>query len=158
DLQRHTHTLFVGEPTGARIDGYGEDVFLTLPNSKLTVEYSALYFPSADRRPWLAPHIAAELSSEDYRKNNDPAWNAILNYFPEKDLADKMMDVLAAGGFPLAVKEYRQYKANPAHKYADYERELNRVGYRLLGQKRFDQAIEIFKLNLQEHPTAATAF
>ena len=40
-----------------------------------------------DRRPWVAPQIAAPLTFKDYRTNIDPAMQAILKYVPQPPLA-----------------------------------------------------------------------
>jgi hypothetical protein len=88
DLECHTRTLFVGEPTGTSPNMYGETGTIVLPNSKLTVYVSELhwvYSDPRDRRPWIAPTIRAELSSADYRAKRDPAIEAILGYVPHPD-------------------------------------------------------------------------
>lgn len=82
-LEKNTNTLFAGEPTGARPNHYGETVNVALPNSGITLRVSTLWWQDTDAndtRAWTAPQIPAALSSEDYRTNNDPALNAILNY------------------------------------------------------------------------------
>jgi len=88
DLERHTRTLFVGEPTGTSPNMYGETGTITLPNSRLTIYVSELhwvYSDPRDRRPWIAPNICAELSSKDYSAKRDPAIDAILDYVPNSD-------------------------------------------------------------------------
>lgn len=83
DLESHTETLFVGEPTGSSPNHVGEDNQVVLPYSKLMVGISSRYFQrssSEDRRLWIAPHIAAEMTSQDYAQQVDPALEAILAY------------------------------------------------------------------------------
>lgn len=83
DLERHTRALFVGEPTGARPNHYGENVEVTLPHSGLRYTVSALwwqYSSPRDDRPWIAPDFPAPLWSADYAANRDPALEAILHY------------------------------------------------------------------------------
>lgn len=85
DLEKHTRALFVGEPTGARPNMYGDNVQIVLPNSGLVVNASSLhwvYSEPRDARPWIVPDIAAELSSADYRARRDPALEAILRHVP----------------------------------------------------------------------------
>jgi hypothetical protein len=85
DLERNTHTLFVGEPTGASPNHYGENGSVTLPNSGITFTLSLWYWQSStpnDQRPWIEPHIPVDLSSTDYRDNFDPALSAILSQEP----------------------------------------------------------------------------
>jgi hypothetical protein len=89
DLEKHTNTIFVGEPTGSRPNHYGDSRKLQLPNSGVTIRASTLYWqysdPRDDRKA-IEPHISAALSSEDYRENRDPALGAIL--MPPKSTSD----------------------------------------------------------------------
>jgi hypothetical protein len=83
DLERNTKTLFVGEPTGASPNHYGETFYVTLPHSAIRLTISILYWQSSmpnDKRPWIEPQIPAQMSSTDYRNNIDPVMNAILSY------------------------------------------------------------------------------
>jgi hypothetical protein len=83
DLERHTRTLFVGEPTGSSPNHYGENEHFSLPNSGLCGSVSALwwqYSEPADTRPWIRPELSAELSSSDYAENRDPALDAVGSY------------------------------------------------------------------------------
>ena len=87
DLERHTHTLFVGEPTAAGPNEIGESNPITLPYSQLTVSASCIYWQNSlpwDRRIWIAPDLIAEMTSEDYKSNVDPAMNAILSYLGKR--------------------------------------------------------------------------
>ena len=82
-LALHTHTLFVGEPTGSRPNFVGEENQFRLPYSGLIVSASNLYQQGSDpwdQRVWIAPDIGAELSANDMRMDNDPALAAILAY------------------------------------------------------------------------------
>ena len=85
DLEKHTKTLFVGEPTGASPNMYGDAEKIVLPNSGLEIWASALrwvYSEPRDNRPWIAPDIPAALASDDYRARRDPALEAILRHTP----------------------------------------------------------------------------
>jgi hypothetical protein len=85
DLEAHTRTLFVGEPTGSSPNHYGDAERHTLPNSGLDFWVSTLswqYSFPTDTRPWVAPDLPVELSSEDYRTRLDPCLEAILNVAP----------------------------------------------------------------------------
>ncbi len=86
DLERHTRALFVGEPTGARPNHYGENADIILPHSGLRCTASALwwqYSSPRDDRPWIAPDIPAPLWSADDAANRDPALEASLRYVPD---------------------------------------------------------------------------
>jgi hypothetical protein len=47
DLERNTKTLFVGEPTGASPNHYGENADVTLPHSRITLTVSKWYWQSS---------------------------------------------------------------------------------------------------------------
>jgi tetratricopeptide (TPR) repeat protein len=82
-LDRQTAALFAGEPTGSRPNFVGEGNIIVLPYSGLEVSASSRFWQdsvSEDMRLWIAPEFEAEMTSEDYRKNRDPAFAAILEY------------------------------------------------------------------------------
>lgn len=88
DIEYHTKAMFVGEPTGSKPNFIGETTMITLPWSGLHVSCSSLYWQRShafDYRTWIAPDLVAELSSEDYRTNRDPALEAIFEYIHEQE-------------------------------------------------------------------------
>lgn len=160
-LEKYTNTIFVGEPTGATPNFYGDATGIVMPNSGIVVGVSTLWWQDMDprdTRPWTGPHIAAELTSEDYRTGSDPAMKAILAYVPKKELAEMLMEALAADDVASAVKLYREFKADPTNAYVNTEGSINNLGYRLLGANRVEHAIEIFKLNVESYPQSANAY
>jgi len=82
-LDRHTHAVFVGEPTGSRPNFVGETVPFRLPYSGLEVNVSDLYWQTSwpiDRRAAIAPDIYAPPTFAAFRAHRDPAMDAILNH------------------------------------------------------------------------------
>lgn len=83
NLDRETETLFVGEPTGSSPNFIGETSVTHLPWSGLRLSVSTLYWQNSyaqDRRIWIAPDLAAQISSADVRAGRDPALAAIAAY------------------------------------------------------------------------------
>jgi hypothetical protein len=83
DLERNTKTLFVGEPTGASPNHYGETFHITLPHSAISLSIAILYWQSStpdDKRKWIEPQIPVQMSSKDYLNNLDPLIDAVLSY------------------------------------------------------------------------------
>jgi tetratricopeptide (TPR) repeat protein len=161
ELEKYTNTIFVGEPTGENVNFYGDPARIELPNSGLVVRASTLWWQNLDprdRRVWTGPQIAAELTSKDYFSNNDPAMNAILSYTPKKELTEQLMEALDANDTALAAKRFRAFLADPANAYTNVEGVMNSFGYRLMGMKRLDQAIEIFKLNTEAYPRSSNVW
>ena len=160
ELEHYTDAVFVGEPSGGKVNSYGDSRKIMLPNSGITVRVSTLWWQEdpRDTRQWKAPDIAAELTSQDYRENRDPALRAVLAYRPEPSLVERMADALATGGVSAALSRYQEYRKDPRHAYVETENEVNNFGYRLLEQRRYDQAIPILELNASEHPRSANVF
>ncbi|MGE0130128.1 MAG: peptidase S41 [Blastocatellales bacterium] len=80
-LKRDTKAILVGEPTGQRPNAYGEVKTMTLPHSKLLVQYSTKYFKTVDGDPpALAPDILVGRSSWNYASGRDPVLERALNY------------------------------------------------------------------------------
>ena len=159
-LEIYTDVLFVGEPSGSKGNHYGDSRRITLPNSQLTVRVSVYYWQEWepwDARPWTAPHVTAELSSEDYRAGNDPVLQAVLAYVPRKPLAQVLDEALTEGGAELALKRFREFKADPSNKFAEAEEPLLVAGYRMLNEKKAEQALPLFKLAAEENPRSSRA-
>jgi hypothetical protein len=81
DLEKHTSAIFVGEPTGARPNHYGDSRKIRLPNSGLTLRVSTLYWQYAgpkDERSSLPPHIPVRFVVDDLRTGRDPAFERIV--------------------------------------------------------------------------------
>ncbi|HYO91471.1 MAG TPA: tetratricopeptide repeat protein, partial [Pyrinomonadaceae bacterium] len=161
ELEKYTNTIFVGEPTAENVNFYGDAARIQLPNSGLVVRASTLWWQNMDprdKRQWTGPQVAAELTSEDYRTNNDPALKAIFAYRDRRELADLLMEALSANDLALAAKWFREYRADPANAYLNIEGSMNSFGYRLMGMNRLTQAIEIFKLNVEAYPQSANVY
>jgi hypothetical protein len=83
ELDIYTEMLFVGEPSGSKGNTYGDSRRITLPNSGITVRASIYYWQywhPMDKRVATLPDVAAPLSFADYRKNIDPALEAIRTH------------------------------------------------------------------------------
>ena len=172
DLDRHTHAIFIGEPTGGKPNHFGGAVrsgdgmeSFMLPHSRLVVEYSNVWMQRGqadDFRPWKAPHRAAELTSVDYRANNDPAMKLSLNYTPQEEVSDRMLEILQANepakGMDAALKLYREEKSDPASAFADLSSDLDLVGRRLMSANRLNDALRIFTINVEDHPRSDLAY
>lgn len=79
-LEKLTNATFVGEPTGSRPQFVGESTYVLLPYSKLRIHCSSRYWQvldSTDRRTWVQPQIAAEMTFADFAANRDPSMEAI---------------------------------------------------------------------------------
>ena len=161
DLERYTDAIFVGEPTGGKVNSFGDSKKITLPHSGLTVRVSTLWWQGdeRDRRPWTAPQVAADLTLAGYRANVDPALEAALHYLPKESLADSLREAADAGDFALAARRYDEWRRDSVHRWADdAETQVNRLGYDLLAAKRADAAVGILRLNAEAFPQSPNAW
>lgn len=79
-LERYTNVTFVGEPTGSKGNAYGDSRRIILPNSGVAVRASIYYWQEwhpLDNRDATSPQVPAPLTIDAYRKNLDPALEAI---------------------------------------------------------------------------------
>lgn len=65
---------------------------------------------------------------------------------------DQLLDVFREKSVSAAISQYRQIKK--ANKQVNFEGILNSIGYGFASQNRLDDAIAIFKLNVEEYPGA----
>jgi hypothetical protein len=82
-LERYTHALFVGAPTGASPNHFGDTRVVELPDSRIRVEISELYWQNSDprdARPWITPDLVADPSASALIAGRDPVLDAILQF------------------------------------------------------------------------------
>jgi len=77
---------------------------------------------------------------------------------PKKSIAETLARTILEKDVATAIKQYRDLKAAQPDAYDFNERELNMLGYRLLGMKKVKEAIEIFKLNVEAYPQSSNVF
>jgi hypothetical protein len=161
EINKFTNAIFVGEPTGAAPNLYGENTYdLTLPNSALWISYSSAYFQSAGpfvRDKWIAPRLSIKMNSDDYFTLKDPMLDAIWKY---KDIPvwNNIFDAAMTGDTSKAKAIYRSFKADPVNEYVDTEADTRRLGNRLLAAGKIDEGEMIFKLNIAAYPERATPY
>jgi hypothetical protein len=160
-MKLNTQTLFVGEPTGARPNSYGDNAPLILPNSRIAVRLSTLWWQDMDPRDvrlYQAPDLAADLTIADYRAGRDPALEVIKNYDPRQSPLQAIRSAVSRRDWAAARTAVFADKANPLYRYASFESLLNTLGYELLEKKSFDDAIEVFKLTVEAYPGSSNAY
>jgi hypothetical protein len=102
-IENNTSALFVGEPTGASPNCFGDAEEIVLPKSGIKVQCSALYWQNSDprdKRPWITPDIVAEEMWEDFFYGADPAlqvvrmvdYNRLKRLFPDSGLGPATED------------------------------------------------------------------
>lgn len=71
---------------------------------------------------------------------------------PKGSVAEVMLTEINKSNVRVALERYHELKKSKPDDYDFSERELNALGYLLLGQKRYADAIEIFKKNASVFP------
>ena len=161
DLEKYTNAIFVGEPTGASPNHFGDARPITLPNSGIRLQASTLWWQDKDPRDdriWKAPDIAADLKFEYFQDGRDPAMEAILEYKGGPTLQDIVNEARATGDLDRFIIRFNEFRKDPRNKYADTMGTLNRVGHFLLNNDRADDAMKVFLLNAEHHPSEAIVY
>ncbi|WP_430883262.1 hypothetical protein [Fusibacter sp. JL216-2] len=79
--KRWTSATILGQETGGMPNSYGNGRMIQLENSGLILTCSTMYFefyPGHDNNT-LAPDVQIEYSLEDYKNNNDPVYNYVVD-------------------------------------------------------------------------------
>lgn len=81
-----------------------------------------------------------------------------LKYESYKSAARMLFKDLVAKGAEGPLNEYRQWRKGRAADEVIDEGQMNRIGYDLLAMKRVKDAIEVFKLNVEDHPQSSNTY
>ncbi|MEM9687569.1 MAG: hypothetical protein AAF934_11710, partial [Bacteroidota bacterium] len=164
ELDTYTNAIFVGEPTAENINFYGDNHRIALPKSKIPVFLSFAWWqdkPQWENGPWTAPHVAVDMSFEDYRTNKDPVLETALNFSDTDFILDPMQhltELFMAGKLDAVKAEAKRMVAASKYRFFDFERQLNRAGYNLMGGNQMDGALFVFQLNTELFPNSANAW
>jgi hypothetical protein len=85
-MDAQTRAIFAGEPSSSRPNFVGEESQVVLPWSGAMGSISDQYHETipGDRREWIKPEIAYQLSSVDYFANRDPLLQKVLTAISTK--------------------------------------------------------------------------
>lgn len=164
ELSKYTEVTFVGEPTAENINFYGDTRTETLPNSQLSLQLSWMWWQNLDprdKRPWMPPHLAANMSFEDYRNGKDPALDVIAAYGSDApDTETQLCNLVTQNKYDEAVMTGKKYLNNPVYSYSkdDLEAKINAYGYQLIAAGTLETANKVFKLNVDLFPESANVY
>lgn len=86
-VERYTHAIFAGEPTGSSPNFIGESINVNLRYTKIQGSISDLYWQNSvamDHRVWISPEIYVPPTFAAYASNRDPVMEAVMAYQPKK--------------------------------------------------------------------------
>jgi tetratricopeptide (TPR) repeat protein len=164
ELDNYTNAVFVGEPTAENINFYGDNRREVLPNSQIPVFLSFAWWqdkPQWENDDWLAPHLAVDMSFEEYRTNQDPVLQVALDFNSENFVLDPMAyftGLYMAGKMEQLEKEAVRMVNDPMYSFFNFESEFNNVGYNLLGRNQTEPAIYVFTVNTKLFPDSANTW
>lgn len=163
ELDNYTNTIFVGEPSAENINFYGDNRRVELPNSKLPVFLSFAWWqdkPQWENEDWTAPHLAVDMSFEEYRSNQDPVLEAALNFSDTNFILDPMghlTSLFMNGEYGLVQSEAERMVRDPKYRFFDFQAQFDRVGHRMLGQN-IEGATFVFEMNAKLFPKSANVW
>ena len=161
DLERLCDCIFVGEPTVGSPSSYGDAKETTLPNSRLIVRLSTVYWrdwTGDESRPWIAPDISTQISSGDYFAGNDPSLRAILHFPTGTSFGDVLLNVVQAGGGPESIlRFYYRQKTDPRYARQSTQAALQSLGAYCVSHKKYGEALLSFQLNARDYPDSVPA-
>ena len=163
DIGTYTEAIFVGEPTAENVNFYGDNRAVTLPNSNITAYLSFAWWQ--DKAPWANsdatfPHIAVEMSFEDYETNKDPVLEAALTYEDDGMFLDPLQhltDLFMVGNFDQLKIDATEIARSPKYKFYDFEEEFSKAGSQLLQNNDKEGALFVFELIQEIYPESVGA-
>ncbi len=164
ELDNYTNVTFVGEPSAENINFYGDNRKVTLPNSEFPVFLSFAWWqdkPQWENADWTAPHVAVDMSFEEYRTNQDPVLKKALNFTGANFISDPMAhltSLFTAGKYEEVQKEAARMVKDPLYQFVNFEEQFNRAGYNLLGGDQLQGAIMVFEMTARLFPNSANAW
>jgi hypothetical protein len=160
-LEAWTHATLVGEPSGQRPSQYGDHRPLELPTSHILVQISTVFHQAPnefDTRTFVPPAIYTPLTSAEYRRGVDPAWQAILVPDTTTPLIQRVDRLIAADDSDAAWRALYATQTSVANRFRTFEADINSLGYQLLAHGNLSKALVVFRLNTRMYPRSANAF
>ncbi|MBT8287888.1 MAG: tetratricopeptide repeat protein [Flavobacteriaceae bacterium] len=158
ELDNYTNAVFIGEPSSENINFYGDNRRVDLPNSKIPAYLSFAWWqdkPQWEGAEWTAPHLAVDMSYEEYQTNKDPVLEVALSFDDSDFVLDPMeymTNLFMAGEIERLTTEVPEMVRDPKYKFFDFESNLNAAGYNLLSSSQMEEAIFVFDFNTKLFP------
>ncbi|MBK7475423.1 MAG: hypothetical protein IPI11_05160 [Haliscomenobacter sp.] len=159
ELDNYTEAVFVGEPTSENINFYGDNRQVVLPKSKIPIFLSFAWWqdkPQWEDGPWLAPHVAVDMSYEQYRTNQDPVLDAVFSFTGSNFVRNPighLEQLFNESKLDQVKSEAARMVKDPAYKFVNFEEELNSRGYELLIRNQFQPALFVLQMNSELFPS-----
>ena len=156
EAKQWTSAIFVGEPTGAGLNAYGDPEEFETPNLHIPFQISTAYHQhgaSVDRSGEFKPDIPAVMHAAQYFVGRDPCLEAIRE---GTDLLPIPVLITQASGQEAAraLERRRQSWSDVAWYVPFTEHDMNRAGYAALAAGKITDAIVAFEMNASRYPSS----
>ncbi len=164
EIENYTEAIRIGEPTAENKNFYGDAKWITLPNSKLRALLSYAWWqdmPQWENMDWTLPHIAIEMSFEQYVTNQDPILQAALDYTDTGfilDPLDHLTKLFMEGKIDELRSTSKEIASNPEYRYYDFEGEFTKAGTRLFEIGDTKSGLMILGLVTETFPKSQSAW
>jgi len=164
ELDNYTNAIFVGEPSAENINFYGDNRTVTLPKSKFPVYLSFAWWqdkPQWENADWTTPHLAVDMSFEEYRTNQDPVLTKALSFVNDGFVMDPMghlTTLFRAGKYEEVASEGMRMVKDPRYEFVDFETQFNRVALNMTGSERNGGAIFVLELTTKMFPESVISW
>lgn len=75
---------------------------------------------------------------------------------PKKSVAYEVLELMQSDGVDAGTARYQEIK--DADNYDLNENEMNQAGYWLMGGEKYEEALQVFKLNVEAYPTSSNVY
>jgi len=164
EIENYTEAIMVGEPTGENKNFYGDNRKLTLPHSKLDAYLSFAWWqdmPAWENKEYTIPHVAASMTFDEYRANQDPVLEAALDYTEKGFILNPMnhlTNLFTTGNLKQLEIDALKIAKDKAYKYSNFEEEFAAAAYRLFSQGDTKSGLYIMELNTKAFPESAAVW
>ncbi|WP_111682595.1 S41 family peptidase [Winogradskyella tangerina] len=158
EITTYTEAILVGEPTAENVNFYGDNRPVRLPNSGLNAYLSFAWWqdkPQWENRDATLPHIAVDMSYEEYITNADPVLEAAMNFKDDGFILDPMQhltQLFMTGDLETLKSDAFKIAKDPKYRYYDFKEEFSNAGNRVKDQGNLQGALFIFKLMSELYP------
>ena len=138
EITNYTEAIIVGEPTAENVNFYGDARREVLPNSKISAYLSYAWWqdkPQWENKDWTIPHLAADMSFEQYATNQDPVLEEALTYVNSDFILDPMAhltELFMAGKYDQLKMDAATIANNDKYRYYNFQEEFSNAGNRLI--------------------------
>ena len=164
EMSNYTNAIFIGEPSSENINFYGDNNRVELPNSKIPAYLSFAWWqdkPQWEGGDWTAPHIAVDMSYEEYATNQDPVLDTAISFSDDSFVLnpmDHITNLFLAGKVDQLKTDAASMIKDPKYRFFKFESEFNKAGYQLLNSGRTQEAIFVFQMTAEFFQDSANAW